>query len=95
MYVNRLRHDDYLELFRALRQNILHSDADVNPRTHELLQTNGLKLAERFAGKPKDVLEIAASWIVAEKNPAGNCITTSLRRGKQGRLLPLTFYFRC
>ena len=32
MYVNRLRHDDYLELFRATRQKILLCDVNVDPR---------------------------------------------------------------
>jgi len=67
MYVNRLRQDDYLEIIRAAHQNVLLCEAGVDDRAHELLEKNGLKLAERFARKPKDILEITSSWILSEK----------------------------
>jgi SAM-dependent methyltransferase len=77
MYVNRLRQDDYLEIFRAAGQKVLLCDAAVDLRARELLQKNGLKLAERFAGKPKDVLEISSSWIVSEKSCESSLSATS------------------
>jgi SAM-dependent methyltransferase len=67
MYVNRLRQDDYIEIIRAAQQKVLLCDDAVDERAHRLLESNGLKLAERFAKKPNDVLKITSSWIVSEK----------------------------
>ena len=69
MYMNRLRQDDYCELFHTMHQKVLLlCNSNVNPRVHELLEKGELKLAERFAKKPKNILEITSSWIVSENN---------------------------
>ncbi|MCB2185462.1 MAG: class I SAM-dependent methyltransferase [Deltaproteobacteria bacterium] len=65
MYMNRLRHDDYLALFQSLGHQILAEEPEVDPRCLELLQTGALPLASRFAGKTPEVLAITGSWLVS------------------------------
>lgn len=68
MYMNRLRHDDYLTLFISAGQKIVEVESDTDQRSEELLSTERFILNERFRSKPKEVLAISGAWIVAEKN---------------------------
>ncbi len=67
MYQNRLRHDDYLQLFESVGQRLLATEPDRNPKLAELVQSGALALDDRFKSKPADILSITGSWIVTEK----------------------------
>jgi len=67
MYMNRLRHDDYLTLFENSRQRILKHEPIKDQRAEELLRTNDFILNDRFRLKPKEILAIVGAWIVTEK----------------------------
>jgi SAM-dependent methyltransferase len=67
MYMNRLRHDDFLALFESVGHNIVEAEPNVDARSEELLRTGGVKLNERFHSKSKDDLAISGAWIVTEK----------------------------
>jgi hypothetical protein len=67
MYMNRLRDDDFIELFKRSNQKILISETYIDASVKELLTTGSLKLNARFAGKVDDILAITGSWIVSEK----------------------------
>jgi hypothetical protein len=67
MYMNRLRHDDYLSLFESAGHNILSADQDVNQRSLELLRSGNIRLNERFKAKSESILSIAGAWIVSQK----------------------------
>jgi hypothetical protein len=66
-YVNRLRHDDYIGLFRSAGHNILSADQDVDQRSLELLRSGNFGLNERFKSKSESVLSITGAWIVSKK----------------------------
>jgi hypothetical protein len=67
MYMNRLRHDDYLALFEASGHEILLSRPDVDKRALNLLRQGNFQVDDRFRLKSEQVLSITGSWIVSRK----------------------------
>lgn len=67
MYMNRLRHDDFLAVFASMDHRILLEIPWVDEQVRQLLISNTLQLNERFKEKPQDVLSIVGSWIVSKK----------------------------
>lgn len=67
MYMNRLRSDDYCELFKALSQKIVLDEPTIATPVLELLRNGAISLDESFQGRPEEVLATVASWIVTEK----------------------------
>ncbi len=70
MYQNRLRHDDYLEVFASAGVNVVEADADTDERARSALADGRQRLAEPFARKPLDVLAITGAWITGTPQPA-------------------------
>lgn len=66
MYMNRLRHDDYLEMFREAGHRLLEVAPVVDSRAEELLASGTFRIDERFASKPREILAIKNSWFVSE-----------------------------
>ncbi len=67
MYVNRLRHDDYLRLFESTGQRIVMDEPKVDPKSQQLLREGGIRLDARFSAKPLDILAIKGAWIASRK----------------------------
>lgn len=67
MYMNRLRHDDFMDLFRSLGHQILEAQPDVDRRSQDLLARGVIKLDERFRSKPQDVLSIRSAWLISRR----------------------------
>jgi hypothetical protein len=67
MYANRLRHDDFLDLFRSAGQCIVAEYPDVDRQLQMSLQNGTVKLHPQFRNKSVDVLSILSSWIVSQK----------------------------
>jgi hypothetical protein len=67
MYMNRLRHDDYLALFRETGLHMLATEPVVHVPSLELLKDGRLDVDMRFAGKPCEVLATIDAWIVAQR----------------------------
>lgn len=67
MYMNRLRHDDFLEIIQSAGHCLLAVDTEVDKESHNLLKNGELLLDERFSSKSKETLAITASWIVSQK----------------------------
>ncbi|MCH8495124.1 MAG: class I SAM-dependent methyltransferase [Balneolales bacterium] len=67
MYMNRLRHDDFLALFESIGQQVVASEPDIDKRSEKLLKTNGLSLNERFSLKSEEILAIRGAWMVTKK----------------------------
>ena len=68
MYMNRLRHDDFIDLFKSVEHLIIKSKTYISHRSQELLQNKAIALDPKFEAKPKEVLSIASSWIISQKN---------------------------
>ncbi|OOG50989.1 hypothetical protein B0E50_02065 [Rhodanobacter sp. C01] len=67
MYMNRLRHDDFVKLFEAAGQHILATEPTAHPPSRELLGSHRLKIDERFGMKSQEVLATTDAWIVSKK----------------------------
>lgn len=67
MYMNRLRHDDFLALFKSSGQKIVEVEPNIDRCSEELLKTNDLSLDDRFSSKTKEILAISGAWIVTQK----------------------------
>lgn len=67
MYMNRLRHDDYLSLFHAAGHRILETEPVTDSRSQEVLRSADFSLDQRFTGKSEEVLSTVGSWIVSQK----------------------------
>lgn len=67
MYMNRLRHDDFVCLFKDQSLQILKEEPIVDQRSVEILKSDSLPIDSRFKDKSPQVLAIAGSWLVAQK----------------------------
>jgi hypothetical protein len=68
MYMNRLRHDDYIRLFQSAGHCILAAYPDVDEQSQELLRSESFRFNELFKSKSEDVLSIRGAWIVSQKS---------------------------
>lgn len=66
-YMNRLRHDDFLDLFRSAGHRLLSVEPTVHGPSLELLRSGRLTVDDRFKHKPAIVLATTRSWIVSKK----------------------------
>jgi SAM-dependent methyltransferase len=64
MYHNRLRIDDFIELFRRVGLRVLSVDANVDPRSLRALR-QGFLVDARFRSKSDETNATADAWIVA------------------------------
>lgn len=69
MYMNRLRHDDFVDLFKRAAHRILKTEPYVDPRSRELLESGRLRVDEAFGKKSNDILSVSSSWIISAKAP--------------------------
>ncbi|MBI3610066.1 MAG: methyltransferase domain-containing protein [Nitrospirae bacterium] len=67
MYMNRLRHDDYISLFQDAGHSLLAAECEVCPRSRESITSGRLRLDGRFYGKSEETLATIGSWIVSRK----------------------------
>lgn len=67
MYMNRLRVDDFEDLFESSGQKILRIESDENQAVRELLENGSIRVDKSFSGKSAVVLSITGSWIVSQR----------------------------
>ena len=68
MYMNRLRHDDFLDLFRQWGHSVLMAEPDVDREIVLTLKDPGFSLDDRFRDKSEEVLCTTGSWFVSRKS---------------------------
>ena len=68
MYMNRLRHDDFLAVFASVNHRIILERPIIDDRLNDLLKSKTLLLYGRFKEKPDNILSIKGSWIVSQKH---------------------------
>jgi SAM-dependent methyltransferase len=64
MYMNRLRDDDFVTLFRDAGQTILAHEPDHDDSLRGLLEAEQVPVHSSFATKPKQVLATTGAWFV-------------------------------
>jgi len=67
MYMNRLRHDDFISLFKSVGHIIIADEVDKDENLLKLLQEGKIKLDNEFNKKSRDILSITAAWIISKK----------------------------
>ena len=68
-YMNRLRHDDLIRLFRSVGHEILLTETKIDKHAAKLLRNDAIELNERFRNKSKEILSINGSWIISRRAP--------------------------
>ena len=68
MYMNRLRHDDFINLFESVGHQIIVDQPYTDKRSQRLMRNGSLQLNKRFKSKSVDVLTITEAWIISSKN---------------------------
>lgn len=69
MYMNRMRHDDFVDLFESVGHDFLSIETDMDLRAKNLLKRN-FRLDERFVAKHEDALAIRSAWVLSRKSSA-------------------------
>jgi hypothetical protein len=70
-YMNRLRHDDYMELFDEIGHEILETEVYNDIKIEEMIENNEIKVDDKFEQKSKTVLAILNCWFVTRINQHG------------------------
>lgn len=68
MYMNRMRHDDFIGLFNSIGQKIVFQEARIDSQADKLLNDSGIMLDKKFKDKPQKILNIIDSWWITELN---------------------------
>jgi SAM-dependent methyltransferase len=67
MYMNRLRHDDFINLFKSAGHHIIKAQSNTDDYSQALLRNGKLQIHERFKSKSENVLAITEAWIISSK----------------------------
>lgn len=68
MYMNRLRHDDFLNLFQSVDQNIVLNSPEIDERSLDILRSGAFPIVEKFNTKSENILSIRGGWIASQKS---------------------------
>ncbi len=67
MYMNRLRHDDFIKIIHNIGARSVLEEPIINQDCINMLRNGDLRLDERFKDKTVETNSTTSSWIVAEK----------------------------
>jgi hypothetical protein len=67
MYMNRARHDDFIELFKMVEHDFLEIAPNKNKEVEEILREGNFILDEKFKNKSKEILSITGSMFITKK----------------------------
>ena len=67
MYMNRLRHDDYISLFENVVHMLIAVNTTNDKRSEELLKNGRFKLDDKFSKKDINILKIKEAMIATAK----------------------------
>jgi hypothetical protein len=68
MYMNRLRHDDFISLFQDMNYRILINEPTKNNNLLSVVEGSDFMLNEKFRHKSKDVLVTTSAWFILNKH---------------------------
>jgi len=67
MYMNRLRHDDFVKVFKTSKQKIIKSITKNDKKVFHLLKNKKIKIHKDFDCKSKFNLQIRSAWFLLKK----------------------------
>jgi len=65
MYMNRLRHDEVMEIFESAGLKIISVETRVDEKSLKLIQEGKIFIHEQFRSKSDEILATVDSWIIA------------------------------
>ena len=68
MYMNRVRHDDFIKLFEECGHNILYNEPNIDKWAMDLLGNNKIQINEKFKLKDNDILATINALIVSSRS---------------------------
>lgn len=68
MYMNRIRHDDFIDILHSIGQDVLLDDFFLNSEVLEMLESEEFKVHDKFKSKSNHTLSITSGWTVSQKN---------------------------
>lgn len=68
MYMNRLRHDDYVELFKSSGHLILIDQPRIDQCALNLLRSGEFRLSEKFRAKSNEALAVHSAWLITKQS---------------------------
>jgi len=68
MYMNRARHDDFIELFKSVGHDFVETVTYKDRNIQELLHGGALILDDRFNKKEDEILSITSAWFITKKS---------------------------
>jgi hypothetical protein len=66
MYMNRARHDDFIELFETAGHDFLEIEPMENKSIFEMLEKKKIIPSEKFKAKGNEILSIIGSWFITK-----------------------------
>jgi SAM-dependent methyltransferase len=67
MYMNRARHDDFIELFKMVGHDFLEVELYKNKEAEEILRRGNFVVDKKFENKSKKILAITGSMFITKK----------------------------
>ncbi|MDR1953866.1 MAG: class I SAM-dependent methyltransferase [Clostridiales Family XIII bacterium] len=69
MYMNRARHDEFMELFEKVGHDFMEIEPDVDEDIQEMLNRGGAEIMidKKFEKKSNEILSITGSWFVTKQ----------------------------
>lgn len=64
MYMNRLRHDDFIKIFYQVNHNIIKAETNIDSRIKDILLSKSIRIDEKFNDKSNEILATTGSWMV-------------------------------
>lgn len=65
MYMNRMRHDDFIRLYESSRYHIIRTKLDIDKDSQDLVKIGNLVLHDKYKVKSEDILGIRGAWLIA------------------------------
>jgi mannosyltransferase OCH1-like enzyme/SAM-dependent methyltransferase len=66
MYMNRARHDEFIELFKSAGHDFIEIEPNINNIAFDMLENNKISLDEKFKAKSNEILSITDSWFITK-----------------------------
>jgi hypothetical protein len=67
MYMNRARHDEFIELFKAIGHEFIEIEPYMDKNILEILEKGEFKLDNKFKTRDNNILSTTGSWFITKK----------------------------
>lgn len=65
--MNRLRHDNFVNLFQDFNHHILINEPTKNDNLLLLIESSNFVLSKEFKHRPKDIIATKSAWFISKK----------------------------